>query len=139
MSQDNPFLGTGWGFPPTFSREINGVEMISDVTDIQSSLQILLTTSLGERIMRPTYGCNLKDYLFEPLDTSLTTFIKDLIKTAILYFEPRILLEKVSLESIPLEGRVDIQLDYRVRNTNSRYNFVFPFYLNEGAGEAGSP
>lgn len=136
MSQDNPFLGTGWDFPPTFASETSGVNMLSDVEDIHSSLHILLTTSLGERIMRPTYGCNIKDYLFEPLDTSLTTFIKDLIKTAILYFEPRIHLDKVTLIPQPLEGRVDIQLDYRVRNTNSRYNYVLPFYLNEGAGAA---
>ena len=133
MNQDNPFLGTGWDFPPTFAKEFGTVNMISDVNDIHSSLEILLTTSLGERIMRPTYGCNLKDYLFEPIDTSLNTFLQDLIKTAILYFEPRIHLEKVSLEAVPLEGRVNINLDYRVRNTNSRYNYVLPFYLNEGA------
>ena len=133
MSQENPFLGTGWDFPPTFSRDTNAAAMISDVEDIQSSLHILLTTSLGERIMRPTYGCNLRDYLFEPLDASLTAFIKDLVKTAILYFEPRILLEKVNIEAFPLQGRVDISLDYRVRNTNSRYNYVLPFYENEAA------
>lgn len=107
--------------------------MISGPEDIQSSLEILLSTSLGERIMQPTYGSNLKDYLFEPLDASLEAFLKDLIKTAILYFEPRIHLDKVSLESVPLEGLVTISLDYRIRSTNSRYNFVLPFYLNEGA------
>jgi len=133
MSEDNPFLGTGWGFPPTFRKEIQSVEMISGPEDIQSSLEILLSTSLGERIMQPTYGSNLKDYLFEPLDASLEAFLKDLIKTAILYFEPRIHLDKVSLESVPLEGLVTISLDYRIRSTNSRYNFVLPFYLNEGA------
>ncbi|TQV87432.1 GPW/gp25 family protein [Aliikangiella coralliicola] len=133
MSEDNPFLGTGWGFPPTFQKETQSVEMIAGPEDIQSSLEILLSTSLGERVMQPTYGSNLKDYIFEPLDSSLDAFLKDLIKTAILYFEPRILLDKVSLESVPLEGMVTISLDYRIRSTNSRYNFVLPFYLNEGA------
>lgn len=134
MSEENPFLGTGWGFPPTFQKETQSVQMISGPEDIQSSLEILLSTSLGERIMQPTYGSNLKDYIFEPLDTSLDAFLKDMIKTAILYFEPRILLDKIRLESVPLQGIVTISLDYRIRSTNSRYNFVLPFYLNEGAG-----
>lgn len=133
MSEENPFLGTGWAFPPSFNKDTRSVGMTSGVEDINKSLEILLSTSLGERIMHPTYGCNLKDYLFEPLDQSLDAFLKDLIKTAILYFEPRILLEKISLEPVSLEGRVTITLDYRVRSTNSRYNFVLPFYLNEGA------
>ncbi|WDE08262.1 GPW/gp25 family protein [Thalassomonas viridans] len=133
MSEENPFLGTGWAFPPSFNKDTRSVAMTSGVEDIHKSLEILLSTSLGERIMHPTYGCNLKDYLFEPLDESLDAFLKDLIKTAILYFEPRILLEKISLEPVSLEGRVTITLDYRVRGTNSRYNFVLPFYLNEGA------
>jgi phage baseplate assembly protein W len=133
MTEYNPFLGTGWGFPPTFQKETQSVAMIAGPEDIQSSLQILLSTSLGERIMQPTYGSNLKDYIFEPLDTSLDAFLKDLIKTAILYFEPRIHLDKVRLESVPLQGLVTISLDYRIRSTNSRYNFVLPFYLNEGA------
>jgi len=133
MAEDNPFLGTGWGFPPTFSRATQASEMTSGVQDIHSSLHILLSTSLGERVMQPTYGSNLKDYLFEPMDTSLQAQLKDLIKTAILYFEPRILLEKVSLDAAENDGVVTISIDYRIRGTNSRYNYVLPFYLNEGA------
>lgn len=135
MSDDNPFLGTGWGFPPTFQKETRSVEMLSGAEDIQSSLQILLSTTLGERIMQPAYGSNLKEYIFDPLDSSLDAFLKDLIKTAILYFEPRILLDKVSLESEALDGRVTISLEYRIRSTNTRYNFVLPYYLNEGASQ----
>jgi phage baseplate assembly protein W len=133
MSEELPFLGSGWSFPPRFHKDSRSVGMSSGVQDIHESLEILLSTTLGERIMQPTYGCNLKDYLFDPLDASLDAFLKDLIKTAILYFEPRIHLDRVSLTSEPLEGRVTIELDYRVRGTNSRYNYVLPFYLNEGA------
>jgi phage baseplate assembly protein W len=133
MAQDNPFLGTGWGFPPTFTRATQSVQMTSGEQDIHGSLHILLSTALGERVMQPTYGSRLKDYLFEPMDSSLQAQLKDLIKTAILYFEPRILLEKVSLDATANEGVVTIEIDYRIRGTNSRYNFVLPFYLNEGA------
>ena len=84
------FLGTGWSFPPTFSKIKKGVEMTSDEEDIQSSLRILLSTAVGERIMQPKYGCNLDDLIFEPLNTTIKTYIRGLVKQAILIFEPRI-------------------------------------------------
>ena len=107
--------------------------MSEGLQDIKESLHILFSTSLGERIMMPKYGCRLKDYLFEPLDDSLGAYIKDLIRTAILYHEPRIELNDVTLTSAQEEGRVDISIDFTVRQTNSRYNQVFPFYKDEGA------
>lgn len=108
------------------------MKMIAAEEDIRSSLEILLSTSIGERIMQPTYGCDLKKLLFEPLDTALKAYIEDMIKTAILYHEARIQLNGVTLTTVPLEGRIDIELDYTIRSTNSRYNFVFPFYKLEG-------
>jgi len=128
-----PFLGTGWGFPPTFNKAGRCVEMISDEEDINSSLDILLSTSLGERVMQPTYGCDMKRLLFEPLDTSLKAYIKDLIKNAILYFESRIKLDNIVLVDKQDEGLLVITLEYTVRATNSRYNFVYPYYLGEGS------
>ena len=56
----------------------------------------------------------------------------DLIKTAILYFEPRVILDRVGLVPEPLEGRVKIEIDYTIAGTNTRNNFVYPFYVNEG-------
>jgi uncharacterized protein len=126
------FLGTGWGFPPKFDRITSEVEMISDEEDINSSLEILLTTRQGERVMRPDYGCNLDELVFEPLTTTFKTYITDLIATAILYYEPRIDVNKIELDDTgELDGRILIVIEYTVRATNSRYNFVFPFYRNE--------
>ncbi len=133
MADQSSFLGTGWSFPPTFDRGAKSVRMISDEEDIRSSLEILLSTQVGERVMQPKYGCNLDRLVFEPLDTSLQAYMKDLIRTAILYFEPRIILDDVKLEPFPLEGRIDIQIDYTVAATNTRSNFVFPFYKEEGS------
>lgn len=132
MAQQSSFLGTGWGFPPTFSRGARGVEMISGEDDIRSSLEILLSTEVGERVMQPRYGCNLHRLLFEPLDLTLQAYMRDLIKTAILYFEPRIVLDDVTFELKSDEGRIDITVDYTVAATNTRNNFVYPFYLGEG-------
>ena len=132
MDQKIPFLGTGWAFPPEFIQHKNSVKMIADEQDVHSSLEILFGTTVGERIMQPTYGCDLKKLLFEPLDTALKAYIEDLMKTAILYHEPRIQLDDVELVTVPQEGRIDIYLNYTIRATNSRYNFVFPFYKGEG-------
>jgi phage baseplate assembly protein W len=126
------FLGTGWGFPPAFSNKSSDVGMLSDVDDIQSSLEILLTTRPGERVMRPDYGCNLDELVFEPLTTTFKTYIKDLISTAILYYEPRIEVNSIELDDTgELEGRILIVIDYTVSATNTRFNFVYPFYKNE--------
>ena len=127
------FLGTGWGFPPAFSNKAAEVAMLSDVDDIQSSLVILLTTRPGERVMRPDYGCNLDELLFEPLTTTFKTYIKDLVSTAILYYEPRIEVNSIELDDTgELEGRIVISIDYTVSATNTRFNFVYPFYKKEG-------
>ena len=138
MGASTSFLGTGWGFPPAFDNHLEQVGMLSDADDVQSSLNILLSTRPGERVMEPNYGCNLDELLFEPLTTTLKTYITDLINMSILYFEPRITLNKVDIsQSDDLEGLVLIQMDYTVKSTNSRYNYVYPFYKNELSGGTG--
>jgi uncharacterized protein len=129
----NDFLGVGWGFPPTFDQQSKAVEMTEKETDIEKSLQILLTTSIGERVMQPKYGCNMNTLLFEPLNTTVKTIMIDKIKTAILFFEPRIDAKKIVLNmQDELAGVVLVEIEYIVRATNSRFNFVFPYYINEG-------
>lgn len=127
------FLGCGWSFPPSFSFASCTVDMTEAEVDIAASLEILLSTAQGERVMLPQYGCNLQELLFETLDTRMKTLMADKVESAILYHEPRIELEKVSLDdSLALEGVVLISVAYRVKTTNSRFNFVYPFYKQEG-------
>ena len=106
--------------------------MTSDADDINRSLQILLTTMIGERVMQPRYGCDLHQFVFEPINTSMITYMREIIRDAILYFEPRIKLLKLHLEPFENEGRIDITLEYEIKGTNSRFNYVYPFYLEEG-------
>ena len=132
-SEKDLFLGTGWSFPPTFSKAYKGVKMTSHIEDIESSLNILLSTRLGERVMQHKYGCNLDILLFEPMNTSLKTYVKDLIGNAIMHFEPRIKAKGISINTDrENEGLLLISVDYVVRTTNSRHNFVYPFHINEG-------
>jgi phage baseplate assembly protein W len=106
--------------------------MLQGEDDIQSSLRVLLATKLGERVMQPLFGCNLDAMVFELLDTTLKTEMKNLIERAILFFEPRINIDKIDLDSQnDLNGVVVITVNYIVRSTNTRGNLVFPFYLSE--------
>jgi uncharacterized protein len=135
MGENQSFLGTGWAFPPQFDRANGAVAMVSDIQDIEQSLDILLATSLGERVMQPDYGCNLGDFQFEAMNNTFLGFLRDLIEKAILYHEPRIVSERVAITPEGpfdmLEGRLIISVDYHVAATNSRYNYVYDFYLRE--------
>lgn len=132
MAEERPFIGTGWGFPPTFQKADKSIVMTSGKEDIDNSLHILLSTHVGERIMQPRYGCNMDRLVFEPLDTTLEAYMKDLIETAILYFEPRIILNSVLFQPVVNEGKIEIIVEYTIADTNTRYNYTYPFYLKEG-------
>ncbi len=135
MATDTSFLGTGWSFPPEFNRDLGAVKLVSEVQDINESLSILLSTSLGERVMQPRYGCNLADFQFEPANNSLLSYLVDLVENAILLYEPRVRVENIDItpaESFDLiEGRLKISVDYIISETNSRFNYVYDFYLRE--------
>jgi len=103
--------------------------------DISESLTILFGTAPGERVMRQDYGCELSRYLFEEVDQSLLTSIRSTVSDAILYYEPRIRLDGVDVaESADTPGQMTISVRYTVRANNTRFNLVYPFYLNEAVG-----
>ncbi len=131
--EQKSFLGTGWSFPPYFDKASKTLEMVSDEEDIKQSLEILLTTQLGERVMTPEYGASMKPMIFEPLSANLKTFMTEMVRKAIVRYEPRIKLNSIEMnDSGELEGRVLIEVLFTIKATNSRANYVFPFYINEG-------
>jgi phage baseplate assembly protein W len=130
---DRSFLGRGWAFPPRFGETDLQVAMVDTEQDIAESLHILLRTRPGERIMHPTYGCRLHWLVFEVIQDGLITDIRDMIERAIVFFEPRIELEDISIDTErEFEGVLEITIDYRIRSTNTRSNIVYPFYFKEG-------
>jgi len=135
MQQHIDFLGTGWAFPPEFDQVTKQVKLVSDIKDIEESLNILLSTSLGERVMQPQYGCNMADFIFEELSSTVIGYIKDRVQNAIIFYESRILLEQVDVtpDDSPelLQGRFTISITYSVPETNSRFNYVYDYYGNE--------
>ncbi len=131
MGQNSSFLGIGWSFPPTFNQDTGTVEMVSDEEDIVQSLEIILSTRPGERIMQPDFGCELSQFIFEEMSQGTITGIRGTISDALLYHEPRIDVEEININESEQEGLLLIGIIYRVRTTNSRFNLVYPFYINE--------
>jgi uncharacterized protein len=132
MSANKDFLGTGWAFPPTFLKAPHTVAMVSHEQDVKQSLYILLSTQLSERVQRSDFGCDIPSLLFENVSTTTLTRITDVIKQAIIQYEHRIILEKVQFDFLETEGRLDIDIHYTIRSTNSRHNYVYPYYIKEG-------
>jgi phage baseplate assembly protein W len=139
MAEEEPtdaftsFLGTGWSFPPEFVRETGEVRLVADEDDIRSSLGLLFGTAPGERVFNPRYGLDVRQFLFEPMSTTMRSFLEERAKLAVLFYEPRINVLSLKIDSpSPEGGQLLINLDYEIRTTNSRYNLVFPFYLGDG-------
>jgi phage baseplate assembly protein W len=131
VADDRAFLGTGLAFP----LQLNGsgdVAMARYDEDIRQAVLLILETEPGERVMRPSFGAGLGGLVFEPLNTTTEALAQHRVETALVKWEPRIDIIKVQVNAVPHEGRLDIEIRYRVRTTNTFYNLVYPFYLQEG-------
>ncbi|WP_130734447.1 GPW/gp25 family protein [Flavobacterium sp. J27] len=134
---ENKFLGSGWAFPPAFASGGTEVAMVSGEDDIKQSLQILLSTSVNERVMHSEFGCDLNRFLFEEVDQRFVNDISNIVSRSLLLYEPRIKVNEVTIKEVDLEnGVVHIGIDYIVRTTNNRFNLVYPFYVNEASANA---
>ncbi len=128
---DRSFLGIGWNFPPTFRREWYGVEMLVEEDDVRSSMQIILTTITGERVMLPTFGANLHPYVFDTMNVQDIALIEKIVKEALVFHEPRIIVDAIITTPDQANGVLLIDISYTIITTNTRYNYVFPFYIHE--------
>jgi len=134
MATNKSFLGVGWGFPPAFDSLRKSAVMVAAEDDIAQSLRILMGTTPGERVMQPTYGCNLRHLMFEVINQSTLTDTRDVIERAIRFFEPRITLNAVVIDDTDwIDGLLRVLIDYTIVSTNTRTNLVYPVYLREGS------
>ncbi len=132
MEDNNSFLGRGWAFPIAFSEGASSVEMVENEKDIEQSLKILLSTMKRERVMFHDYGVDLQEMIFEPLSTSTATILTEKIGHAILFHEPRIVLDGITYDQDVNEGLIILKIEYTIVATNTRTNVVYPFYFIEG-------
>ncbi|PWT94161.1 MAG: baseplate protein [Blastocatellia bacterium] len=144
-SQD--FIGRGWRFPVKVNAR-GRLEWSDGPTRIEDSIWIIIKTALGERLMRPTFGAGVDDYVFKPNSPVNRTALAAAIKNALLQWEARIDLDDVLVNSASelegsdsldsrinptdLDSQVLVTIQYRIRTTNELFNVVFPFYLEEG-------
>ena len=127
------FLGKGWKFPVGVD-STGEIEMSEYEQDIKEAIWIILSTSKGERVMRPDFGCGIHDFVFAAINTANIGLIESSVREALTTWEPRIELKNVSVSTENVdEGELIISIDYTVRTTNNEFNMVYPFYLTEGA------
>ena len=131
LSAQDDFLGRGWSFPVGLALD-DDIAMVEDAEDIRQSIRIILETDPGERVMRPDFGAGLRRLLFEPITTNTLALVQHRVEEALTTWEPRIdvIDVAVSAEEAP-SGRLLITIDYSIRATNTFYNLVYPFYLQE--------
>jgi len=125
------FLGKGIGFP--FNITKNGEIKISEYEEsIEESIKIILSTRLGERLMRPDFGCRIHELMFAPNTPETHNLAIYYVTDALKKWENRILIKEVTVTETA-ETSIDINIKYQIRDTNSFYNLVYPFYLKEYA------
>jgi phage baseplate assembly protein W len=129
-----PFLGSGWRFPilPDASGALGWV---AGDDNVEQSLQILLMTALGERVMRSDFGTRLPSLVFAPGSTQYLSLLETAVTEAVTNWEPRIDLNSVSAEADATDPfKVVVSISYTVRQTNTSNNLVFPYYLGSIQG-----
>jgi phage baseplate assembly protein W len=127
------FLGSGWPFPIDVDDATGRVPYITEEKKVQQSAVIILGTARGERVMRPDFGSRLHELVFAPMNASTKALVARYATDALVTWEPRIEVLSVSSEEDPgARGKLLVNVEYRVRSTNSLFNLVYPFYLKGG-------
>ncbi len=125
------FLGAGVAFP--IRLDAGRIAMNSYEDHVRQSIRLILQTAKGERVMRPDFGAGLHNLVFEPVNPVTTSLVQHEVKEALIRFEPRIDVLKVEVTVDQKEQqKLLINIQYRVRRTDTIFNLVYPFYLERG-------
>lgn len=124
----NEFVGRGWGFPLRADSH-GSITLVTDEREIEESIRIVLATAHGERAMRPDFGCRIHDYVFAPVTAGTAGMLEFEVRESLERWETRITVDNVEV-SYDNDDRAVVYIDirYRVNDTNSSRNLVFPFY-----------
>jgi uncharacterized protein len=126
------FIGRGWAFPMRTDAN-GGIALVAREREIAEAIRIILSTAPGERPMRPDFGCRIHDFVFNPADSSTAAAISSEVTNALSRWEHRIDVEDVDVLYTAEDPTVFyIDIHYRMKRTNDRYNLVFPFYVIPG-------
>jgi len=101
---------------------------------IEESIYLILSTSKGERVMLPDFGCGIHDLVFAPNNSSTIAVVVQTVREALVAYESRIDVLDIGAESSVEEPNLLlIRINYRIRANNARGNLVYPFYIRERA------
>src|SRR3954447_7729489 len=127
------FLGAGWAFPVGLD-ERGQVAAVALEDAVRQAVWLVLSTAPGERVMRPAFGAGLADLVFAPNSPATQGLVTSAVREALVEWEPRIDVLDVTAAPDPEQPtRLLIEVDYAVLATNSRFNLVYPFYLQQPA------
>jgi len=129
MKTITDLIGSGWAFPPTIDPQ-GGVALTRSGNEIEQAICIILLTPLGQRVMRPTFGCRIHELVFAPNNSTTAAQAIRYVEEALAMWEPRIQVTEVTATVDPHEdGRMLIHINYFIKSTNDPRSLVFPFYL----------
>ncbi len=134
MSQDHntassKIIGSGWVFPPRIGPQ-GGLLLTTERNEIEQSMRIILMTAPGQRVMRPEFGCRIHELIFAPNNAQTAAEACRFVEEALGMWEPRIeVMEVTARNDDNRNGRMFIDIQYRVKATNDERSLVYPFYL----------
>ena len=129
MARD--FLGIGWKFPLQVT-PAGRIAQSRYEQRIEESIYLILSTSKGERVMLPDFGCGIHDLVFAPNSAATISSTVQSVRTALTKYEPRIDVLAIDAEAQG-ENLLLIRISYRIRANNAIGNLVYPFYIREAA------
>ncbi|MEP7200608.1 MAG: GPW/gp25 family protein [Chloroflexota bacterium] len=128
----NHFIGTGWAFPPKPDGR-GGMALVSDDEKIRQAINIILSTPIGQRVMRPTFGSRLHELIFAPLGPETFGLAELYVEEALTFWEPRIEVLDVSARRDAQQGHLLlVEIQYLVKATHDERSLVYPFYRIPG-------
>ncbi len=128
------YIGSGFASPLHINVQ-GGIQLSSSTTNIEESIYIILRTSLGERVYRPTFGSRLAELMYEPLNLQTLLQIRLYIEEALEMWEPRIRLKGIQTEPDPIRGKVNITISYQPKESHDIRSLIYPFYLASSSEE----
>jgi phage baseplate assembly protein W len=127
------FRGRGVAFP--LIPDAGTLRYVDGDAEVSQSLRLLLMTAAGERVMRSGFGTEAPALVFAPASETNMQLLETSISDAVRDYEPRVVVDDVVVTESPFTPeRVDIEVTYTVRRTNTRDSVVFPFYLSRPGG-----
>lgn len=122
-------IGQGWAFPPRVGPQ-GGIALTHDRNEIDQAIHIILSTSPGERVMRPTFGCRLHDLVFDPNNSHTAARARRYVEEALGMWEPRINVTQVGVtQDRDQDNALIIEIQYEIKATHDQRSLVYPFYL----------